>query len=116
VDPGSSDAGHLYQWRPGSRGDRPLWRRLGNALEYERDLPGQIHLLARATLEADGVRFHYEFRNESAEVSGTSCKLKLPANGTEIERPNTLPGKTRKEPAPTLNLPSLHKLDWAGQL
>jgi hypothetical protein len=63
---GSSNAEHLYQWRPESRGDRPAWRRVGNALQYERGLAGPIHFLARATLEADGVRFHYEFRNESA--------------------------------------------------
>jgi hypothetical protein len=65
VRQGSRDGEHLYQWRPGSGGERPPWRRVGNALEYERNLPGPIHFLARATLEADGVRFHYEFRNES---------------------------------------------------
>lgn len=63
---GSSEAAHLYRWQPGERGDRPKWRRIGNALEYERDLPGQIHFLARATLEPDGVLFHYEFRNGSS--------------------------------------------------
>jgi hypothetical protein len=46
-------------------GDRPAWRRAGRALEYERDLPGAVHLLARATLDEDGVRFHYEFSNRS---------------------------------------------------
>ncbi len=63
---GRTEAEHLYLWQPGPRGDRPRWRRMGNTLEYERDLPGSIHLLARATLEPDGVRFHYEFRNGSA--------------------------------------------------
>jgi hypothetical protein len=60
---GSAAAEQLYRWRPGPQGDRPVWRRRANALEYERDLPGAVHLLARATLEADGVRFRYEFRN-----------------------------------------------------
>jgi hypothetical protein len=62
---GSVEAEQLYRWRPGPQGDRPVWRRRANALEYERDLPGAVHLLARATLEADGVRFRYEFRNAS---------------------------------------------------
>ena len=65
VRQGSTEAAPLYRWQPGPRGDRPKWRHLGNALEYERDLPGQIHFLARATLDPDGVRFHYEFRNGS---------------------------------------------------
>ncbi|MGQ0815464.1 MAG: hypothetical protein ACT4O1_13585 [Gemmatimonadota bacterium] len=33
-------------------------------LEYEMDLMG-VEMLARATLEDDGVRFRYEFRNQS---------------------------------------------------
>jgi hypothetical protein len=52
-------------FRPGGGGDRPLWRRSDDALEYERDLGDGVHLLARATLEGDGVRFRYEFTNES---------------------------------------------------
>ena len=32
---------------------------------YERDLRDGIHLLARATLEGDGVRFRYEVTNNS---------------------------------------------------
>ena len=55
----------LYMFRGGLSGDRPAWRRVGRALEYERDLPGPVHLLARAMLEEDGVRFHYEFSNHS---------------------------------------------------
>jgi len=31
----------------------------------ERIFQGEIHFLARATLEEDGVRFHYEFTNRS---------------------------------------------------
>jgi len=46
--------------------DPPRWRRVGRSLEYERELPNEIHLLARAILESDGVRFHYEFLNRSS--------------------------------------------------
>src|SRR5215217_3128508 len=60
------DAGQqLYLFRPGRSGDRTLWRRSGASLEYDRDLAGGLHLLARATLEDDGVRFRSEFRNDS---------------------------------------------------
>jgi hypothetical protein len=62
---GSTDAEHLYLFRPGSQGQRPAWRRVGQTLEYERDLPGDIHLRASATLEVDGVRFSYRFQNRS---------------------------------------------------
>jgi hypothetical protein len=34
-------------------------------LQYELDFANGVHLLARATLEDDGVRFHYEFVNRS---------------------------------------------------
>ena len=46
----------------------PIWRRVGNSLEYERELSPAIHLLARATLESDGIRFHYEFTNHSDAI------------------------------------------------
>lgn len=59
-------AEQLYVFRPGRRGERPSWRRVGRSLEYQRDLPGGVQLLARATLEDDGVRFRYEFANASA--------------------------------------------------
>jgi hypothetical protein len=62
---GSNTAERLYLFRPGQQGQRPAWRRIGKTLEYERDLPGAVHMLARATLEDDGVRFHYEFHNQS---------------------------------------------------
>ena len=55
----------LYLFRPGPAGQRPAWRRSGNSLEYEKGLGSGVHMLARATLEDDGVRFHYEFRNRS---------------------------------------------------
>jgi hypothetical protein len=55
---------HLYMFRPGKSGERPAWRQNGNSLEYERDFKG-VHFLARATLENDGLRIHYEFVNRS---------------------------------------------------
>jgi hypothetical protein len=65
VSHGSTAAEHLYLFRPGVQGDRPHWATVGPSIAYERDLPHDIHLLARATLEDDGVRFHYEFTNRS---------------------------------------------------
>ena len=62
---GSTDAKQLYLWQPGQYGERPLWRRSERTLEYERNLPGAVHMLARATLEGDGVRFHFRLRNQS---------------------------------------------------
>src|SRR4029434_9040358 len=38
----------------------------GRAIEYERDLPGSVHLVARATLENDGVRVRYEITKRSS--------------------------------------------------
>jgi hypothetical protein len=65
---GRSAAEQLYLFRPGPRAERPNWRRVGRSLEYERDLPGGVHLLARATLEDDGVRFRYDFTNDSPAI------------------------------------------------
>ena len=62
---GSSAAEHLYLFRPGPQGEPPHWRSVGPSITYERDLPHDVHLLARATLEDDGVRVHYEFTNRS---------------------------------------------------
>jgi len=61
---GTTSAEQLYLFRPGAQGDAPAWRRSGNSLEYERDFDG-IHFVARATLESDGILFHYEFSNRS---------------------------------------------------
>lgn len=66
ISHGSSEGERLYMFRPGQRGERPQWRRAGSSLEYERDFPHDVHLLARATLEEDGVRIRYEFTNRSA--------------------------------------------------
>jgi hypothetical protein len=52
-------------FRPGKSGERPAWQQNGNSLEYEKDLK-VLHFLARATLEDDGLRIHYEFTNRSA--------------------------------------------------
>lgn len=62
---GTNTGEHLYMFRPAPQVERPLWRRHGQALEYERDLPGPVHFLARATLEDDGIRVHYELTNRS---------------------------------------------------
>jgi len=62
---GRDSVEQLYLFRPGPSGERPAWRRVGQSLEYERELPGTVHFRARATLEADGVRFRYEYHNRS---------------------------------------------------
>ena len=62
---GSTDANQVYLFQPGQFGERPLWRRSERSLEYERNFPGAVHMLARATLEEDGVRFHFRLRNQS---------------------------------------------------
>jgi hypothetical protein len=62
---GSTDASQIYLFQPGQYGERPLWRQSERALEYEKNLPGAVHMLARATLEEDGVRFHFRLRNQS---------------------------------------------------
>src|SRR5436190_11424635 len=59
---GGDQAEHLYLNGPG---DAPAWRRSSNVFQYERDLRRDIHMLARATLESDGVLFHYELTNRS---------------------------------------------------
>ena len=65
---GSSDADQLYMWQPGRSDEPPAWRPTERSLEYEKDLSGGVHLLARATLEEDGVRFHFRFRNRSDQT------------------------------------------------
>lgn len=62
---GQTEPTHLYVWQPGQQGTVPAWRRVGQSLEYEMELKSKLHMLARATLESDGVRFHYEFVNRS---------------------------------------------------
>lgn len=65
VKQGQSSAQQRYMFRPGESGDRPLWQRSSAFVEYERDLGDGLRLLARATLEDDGVRFRYDVSNES---------------------------------------------------
>src|SRR5438309_11364516 len=60
---GGSEGEQLYLYQPGKSGGRPVWRTAGQSLEYESDLKASVHLLARATLQEDGVLFHYELRN-----------------------------------------------------
>jgi hypothetical protein len=62
---GKSNAEHLYLFRPGRQEASPAWQRNGQALEYQSDFVPGVHLLARATLEHDGVRYRYEFENRS---------------------------------------------------
>lgn len=62
---GVTEAERLYLFQSGRNGQRPLWRSVGNSLEYERDFEPGIHMLARATVEDDGIRFAYEFVNRS---------------------------------------------------
>lgn len=62
---GDAEATHLYLFRPGRQRDQPEWRQAGQSLQYEKDLVAGLHMLARATLEDDGVRFRYEFTNKS---------------------------------------------------
>jgi hypothetical protein len=62
---GEKDGKHLYMFRPGAAGTRPAWRKSGSSLEYEKDLEGNLHLLARATVDEDGVLFQYQFTNPS---------------------------------------------------
>jgi len=61
---GQTEAKHLYIYRPGTEGTIPNWKQVGNALEYSEQL-SEIGFLARATLEADGILFHYQFENRS---------------------------------------------------
>jgi len=62
---GVAEAEHLYLFQPGREDQRPVWQQIGNSLQYERDFEPGIHMVARATLEDDGVRFGYEFTNRS---------------------------------------------------
>jgi hypothetical protein len=61
----ANEGEHLYLWRSGQVGSRPSWVRAGNSLQYETDFPSGLHFLARASLEPDGILYHYEFVNGS---------------------------------------------------
>ena len=62
---GTSDAQHLYLWRPGNHGTRQHWVRIGDALQYESNIGFGLHFLARASAQPDGVLLRYEFTNNS---------------------------------------------------
>jgi hypothetical protein len=66
VRQGSAAAEHLFL--PSSERPRepPAWRSAGASFEYNRELSGGVVMVARATLEDDGVRFRYELTNRSA--------------------------------------------------
>jgi len=66
VKTGATDAQRLYLSSANNNSDVPHWRQLRNSIEYERELREGVQFLARARLEEDGVRFHYEFTNRSA--------------------------------------------------
>ena len=59
------DAEHLYLFKAGRQSTQPAWHRIGNSLQYEAALPQGIEMVARATLENDGVRYRYQFTNHS---------------------------------------------------
>lgn len=61
---GQTEAKHLYIYRPGIEGTIPNWKQVGSALEYSEQFPG-MGFLARASLEDDGILFHYQFENRS---------------------------------------------------
>jgi hypothetical protein len=66
LERGKSEAVHLYVFRPGLEAARPVWRIGGQTFEYEMNLQDGVHLVARATLEPDGIRFHYGFANRAS--------------------------------------------------
>lgn len=66
VKQGSAAAEHLFLPGAGARIERIAWRSVGNALEYDLQLPGPIAMVGRAILEEDGIRFQYEFTNRSS--------------------------------------------------
>lgn len=61
---GSSKPRHLYL--SGEHQQTPaVWRLDRTSVQYERDLEGGVHILARAELQGEGIVFHYEFLNRS---------------------------------------------------
>jgi hypothetical protein len=63
---GNSEPKHLYLWWPPQHCTRPNWRRDGQSLEYEMDMKDNVQMLARITLDADGVRYYVKITNRSA--------------------------------------------------
>jgi hypothetical protein len=83
---GSTEARHLYLFRPGKQRQRPLWRRDRMTLEYKMPLEGGVLLTARATLEEDGVRYYYEFASGSGPAYDVIQAVTDPRMGTELLR------------------------------
>lgn len=65
VEHAQTEPKHLYLWRPGRACNPPHWGQDGRSLEYQMDLVDDVHMLARATLDSDGVRYQLEFINDS---------------------------------------------------
>src|SRR5258708_27267883 len=42
---GGTDASQIYLFQPGQYGERPLCQQSDRALEYEKNLPGAVHML-----------------------------------------------------------------------
>jgi hypothetical protein len=83
---GGTEAQHLYLFRPGRQGQRPLWRLDGMTLEYKMPLEGGTLLTARATLEEDGVRYHYEFASGSGPAYDVIQAVTDPRMSTQLLR------------------------------
>jgi len=62
---GSSEAEHLYLFGAPNQTTKPAWRQTSDSVEYELDLGGEVHFLAHATMQDDGVLFRYELLNRS---------------------------------------------------
>lgn len=63
---GSSEGEHLYLFGARNQAGKPAWRQTSDSVEYQRELGEDVHFLARATLQDDGVLFHYELLNHSS--------------------------------------------------
>ena len=83
---GSTEAQHLYLFRPGRQRQTPLWRLDGMTLEYKMPLEGGTLLTARATLEEDGVRYNYEFTSGSGPAYDLIQAVTDPRMATELLR------------------------------
>jgi len=80
----ASEPEHLYLAAADSVAERPAWRGNNSFVEYERDLPGSVHMLARATVTPDGVLFHYEFFNNSPKQIDMIYAVTDPRMGSDF--------------------------------
>jgi len=88
---GSSEAEHLYLFDARNQTTKPAWRQTSDSVEYELDLGGGVHFLARASLQDDGVLFHYELLNHSSNAydliyTPTDPRLKGIFHDVRLER------------------------------